>query len=285
MNLRLAALIAAVLWGFTYILTTTLLPHNAVFLGGVRALGGGLVLLALARQAVPSGYWPKLIALGTLNFGAFFALLFVGAIRLPGGVAGTFQTLGPLISILLAWALLREPPTLIKIVSIVIGAVGVALVILRGDAAMDMIGVVTALLSVVAGSLGGILINRWGRPAEMSLLSFTAWQLIVGGVELAVLAVVIGDLPAAITATNVLGLVVLAVVLTAVPFVLWFRAIVALGAASVIPFILVTPVVAFVLDAVIKGVVPSWPQVVGVVLVMVGLGVNQWGGTKRVSGP
>ncbi len=281
MNLRLAALIAAVLWGFTYILTTTMLPHNPVFLGGVRALGGGLVLLALARQAVPKGYWPKLIVLGTLNFGAFFSLLFVAAIRLPGGVAGTFQTLGPLISILLAWALLRQPPTLMKIVSIIVGAVGVALVILRGDAGMDGVGVVAALLSVVAGSLGGILINRWGRPEGMSLLSFTAWQLIVGGVELGVLAVAIGDLPGAISGMNVLGLVVLALLLTALPFVLWFRAIVALGAASVIPFILVTPVVAFVLDAAVKGVVPSALQVVGVVLVMAGLVVNQWGSVRK----
>ncbi len=284
MSLRLAALLAAVLWGFTYIITTTLLPHNPVFLGGMRALGGGVLLLALARQAVPQGYWPKLVALGTLNFGAFFALLFVGAIRLPGGVAGTFQTLGPLMTILMAWALLRQPPTALKIVSIIVGAVGVALVILRGDAGVDGIGVAAALLSVVAGSLGGILINRWGRPEGMSLLSFTAWQLLVGGAELALLAVILGDLPGEITGTNVLGFVLLAVALTAVPFVLWFRAIVALGAASVVPFVLVTPVVAFALDAAVKGVWPSPLQVVGVVLVMVGLLVNQWGGVKKVGG-
>jgi probable blue pigment (indigoidine) exporter len=283
MNLRLAALLAAVLWGFTYIITTTLLPHNPVFLGGVRALGGGLLLLALARQGVPRDYWPKLVALGTLNFGAFFSLLFVGAIRLPGGVAGTFQTLGPLVTILLAWLLLRQAPTMLKIVSILVGAVGVALVNLRGDAGVDGIGVVAALFSVVAGSLGGILINRWGRPEGMSLLSFTAWQLLVGGVELLLLAVVSGDLPATITGTNVLGLAVVAVMLTALPFVLWFRAIVALGAASVVPFVLVTPVVAFVLDAVVKGVWPTALQVIGVVLVMVGLLVNQWGGIGKVA--
>jgi probable blue pigment (indigoidine) exporter len=283
MNLRLAALLAAVLWGFTYIITTTLLPHNPVFLGGVRALGGGLLLLALARQGVPRDYWPKLVALGTLNFGAFFSLLFVGAIRLPGGVAGTFQTLGPLVTILLAWLLLRQAPTMLKIVSILVGAVGVALVILRGDAGVDGIGVAAALFSVVAGSLGGILINRWGRPEGMSLLSFTAWQLLVGGVELLLLAVVSGDLPATITGTNVLGLAVVAVMLTALPFVLWFRAIVALGAASVVPFVLVTPVVAFVLDAVVKGVWPTALQVIGVVLVMVGLLVNQWGGMRKVA--
>jgi len=285
MNLRLAALLAAVLWGFTYIITTTLLPHNPVFIGAVRALGGGLVLMVLARQGVPRSYWPRLAVLGTLNFGAFFSLLFVGAIRLPGGVAGTFQTMGPLVTVLLAWALLRQPPTAMKVLSIVVGAVGVALVILRGDAGIDPIGVLAALLSVVAGSLGGILINRWGRPAELSLLSFTAWQLLVGGAELAVLAVAIGDLPASIDAANLLGFAILALLLTALPFVLWFRAIVALGAASVIPFVLVTPVVAFALDAAVKGVWPSWLQGLGVVLVMAGLLLNQWGDTRKAARP
>ncbi|WP_423068191.1 EamA family transporter [Devosia sp. CN2-171] len=280
MNLKLAALCAAILWGFTYIITTTLLPHNPVFIGAVRALGGGLLLLVVARQGVPRDYWPKLIALGTLNFGAFFALLFVSAIRLPGGVAGTFQTLGPLMSILLTWALLRQPPTLIKIASIIVGGIGVTLVILRADAGIDMWGVGAALLSVVAGSLGGVLINRWGRPPEMGLTTFTSWQLIIGGVELAVLALILGDLPASIDLTNVLGLTILAVALTALPFILWFRAIVALGAASVIPFVLVTPIVAFILDAVIRHVVPSPLQLLGVVLVMAGLVINQWAGAR-----
>jgi probable blue pigment (indigoidine) exporter len=280
MNLKLAALCAAVLWGFTYIITTTMLPHNPVFIGAVRALGGGVLLLALARQGVPRGYWPKLVAMGTLNFGVFFSLLFVSAIRLPGGVAGTFQTLGPLVSILLAWLLLRQPPTLIKIGSIIIGWIGVTLVILRADAGMDMIGVVAALFSVVAGSLGGVLINRWGRPTEMSLTAFTAWQMLIGGAELAVLALLIGDLPAALDGKAVLGLAIVAVVLTALPFILWFRAIVALGAASVIPFVLVTPIIAFILDAVIRSVVPSPMQLVGVALVMAGLIVNQWAGAR-----
>src|SRR5689334_17763225 len=149
MNLKLAALCAAILWGFTYIITTTMLPHNPIFIGAVRALGGGLLLLAFARQSVPSGYWPRLIALGTLNFGASFPLLFVAAIRLPGGVVGTFQTLGPLITVLLAWALLSQPPTLLKVVSILIGAVGVTLVVLRGDTGVDTLGVAAALASVV----------------------------------------------------------------------------------------------------------------------------------------
>lgn len=280
MNLKLAALIAAILWGFTYILTTTILPHNPVFLGAVRSFLGGLALLALARQLPLPGSWPKLIVLGTLNFAVFFGLLFVGAIRLPGGIAGTFQTLTPLVAILLAWPLLGQMPKGLQVVSVLVGAIGVALVILRGDAALDAIGVMAAMASVISGSLGAVLINRWQKPAELSLLGFTAWQLIIGGVELGILALVLGDLPATLTAVNALGLVVLALFITALPFVLWFRAIAGMGAPNTAPFILLTPVVAFILDALIRGVVPSPFQALGVALVIAGLILNQWVGRR-----
>ncbi|WP_236637931.1 EamA family transporter [Mangrovicoccus ximenensis] len=92
---KTAAAAATILWGFTYILTTTMLPANPWFIAAVRAIGGGLPLLLLARDLPPPGWWGKLVILGTLNNGLFFGLLFVAAIRLPGGVAATFQALGP----------------------------------------------------------------------------------------------------------------------------------------------------------------------------------------------
>jgi len=281
MNLKLAALVAATLWGFTYIISATMLPHNPMFIAAVRALGGGLALLLIARQWPPAGAWWRLIVLGTLNFALFFSLLFVGALRLPGGIAGTFQTLTPLASILLVWMLMGQKPSVLRIVSVLIGAAGVALVILRGDAALDAVGVAAALSSMLAGSLGGVLVSKWGRPPGLSMLGFTGWQLVIAGAELVAVTLVARDIPASLSGINLLGLALVALALTALPFTLWFRAIAGLGAAGATPFILVTPIVAFVLDAAIRGVVPSLLQSAGVVLVLVGLVLNQWTGARR----
>jgi len=65
----------------------------------------------------PGSFWPKLIALGTLNTGLLFALVFIAVLRLPGGVAGTFRAFGPLFSIVLVWPLLGHRPTAMKIAS------------------------------------------------------------------------------------------------------------------------------------------------------------------------
>lgn len=274
MNAKLAAATAAILWGFTYILTTTWLPPNPLFLAAVRALGGAVVLLLLVRSLPPQGWWGRLIVLGTLNAGLFFGLFFVAATRLPGGVAAIFQALTPLATIFIAWGVLGARPALIKVGAVILGALGVSLVVLSSQAQLDGVGIAAAVGSMLSIAAGGVLLNKWGAP-KMPLLGFTGWQLLVAGVELTVLALLTGDIPAQLEAIHWLGLFLLATALTAVPFALWFGAIGRLGAVTVAPFMLVVPITAFALDAVVKGVWPTALQLVGAVMVMGGLLLSQ----------
>lgn len=266
MNPKLAAAAATILWGFTYVLTTTMLPQNPMFIAAVRALGGALPLLLIAREIPPREWWGRIVILGTLNSGLFFGLLFIAALRLPGGVAATFQALGPLFTILLAWPILGAIPAARKVAAVAVGAVGVAMVVLKSNAGIDALGVAAALGSALSVALGGLLVHKWGRPR--SLLGFTAWQLLIAGIELSVVATALGDIPAEITATNVIGFAILALLLTALAFALWFKAIQGAGAAHVAPFFLLTPVTAFVLDAIFHGFLPGLIQAVGVLLVI-----------------
>jgi len=275
MNPKLSATAATILWGFTYIISTMLLPHNPLLIGAVRALGGALVLIALSRKIPARGWWDKLIILGTLNAGLFFGLLFVAAMRLPGGVAAIFQALGPLVVILMGWVILRQKPSVLKIFSVLVGVAGVSLVVLQGDASIDPIGVAAALGSTLSLALGGILINKWGKP-PMPMLAFTGWQLLVAGVELTLVTLIAQDIPESITGMNIIGFAILAVLLTAIPFMLWFRAVSIAGAVVVAPFFLLVPITAFILDALVKGFIPTGYQVAGAVIVVVGLLLSQW---------
>ena len=82
--------IAPIAWGTTYAITTEFLPAGAPMLTSLlRALPAGLILLAMTRTLPTGAWWWKAAVLGVLNVGAFFPLLFVGAYRLPGGVAAT----------------------------------------------------------------------------------------------------------------------------------------------------------------------------------------------------
>jgi probable blue pigment (indigoidine) exporter len=278
MNPALAAALAAAIWGTTYV-TTDILPANPYFIAAVRALGAGLLLLAFCRQ-LPDRIWlVRSIILGTFNCGIFFALLFIGALRLPGGVAGTLQSLVPLFTVLLAWPLLGQSPSLVRVAGVVVGTVGTALLLTRGPVALDWIGVAAALGSAVSSAIGAVLVNRWRQPPSMA--AFTSWQLLAAGAELTAVALVLGDVPDAVTSLNVLGFIYLVVAGTALAFGLWFYGIVHAGASRVAPLILFSPLVAFLMDALVRGIVPSSVQALGAALIMGSVVISQRVGRPR----
>lgn len=81
--------LAPVIWGSTYIITSELLPSDRPFTAAlIRVLPAGLLLVLLMRQTPLRQHWMRLVILSALNIGAFQALLFVAAYRLPGGLAG-----------------------------------------------------------------------------------------------------------------------------------------------------------------------------------------------------
>ncbi len=91
-------MLAPVVWGTTYLTTTEFLPPDRpLTAAALRALPAGLVLVAMTRQRPHGAWWWRSLALGTLNIGAFFALLFVAAYRLPGGLAAALGAVQPLL--------------------------------------------------------------------------------------------------------------------------------------------------------------------------------------------
>ena len=120
------------LWGTTYLVATELLPDGRPLLAAmVRALPIGLVFVARTGRRPQGEWWWRTAVLGTLNIGAFFALLFVAAFRLPGGVAATAGAVQPLVAAAVAAVVLGEAFTRRTAIGGLVGVVGVALLVLR----------------------------------------------------------------------------------------------------------------------------------------------------------
>jgi probable blue pigment (indigoidine) exporter len=277
MNPKLCAAIAAAIWGTTYIMAALVLPANPVFCAAVRSLAGGFALLLLSPRLPTRDWVARVVLLGTLNCGIFFSLFFVSAERLPGGIAGTLQSLGPIFVVLIAWPVLGERPTIMRLASVVCGAFGVTL-LTRGGVAVDVIGLAAGLGAAASLALGNVLLNRWTRPA--SLLQFTAWQLVVGGIELAALTVTMGDIPAGLTTQNLLGFAYTALIGTCAAYALWFKAVEEAGAPTVAPFFLLIPIVAFTIDALWRSVLPTPVQAIGAAVVLASLAAGQIFGAR-----
>ena len=102
--------IAPIVWGSTYIVSTQLLPgFPPLAVAMLRALPAGLLLLAIVRQLPPAAWLGRVLILGALNFAVFWAMLFISAYRLPGGVAATVGAIQPLAVVFLSSMLLGTP--------------------------------------------------------------------------------------------------------------------------------------------------------------------------------
>ncbi|WP_433086123.1 EamA family transporter [Dactylosporangium sp. CA-052675] len=281
--------IAPALWGTTYLVTTELLPPGRPLLAGtLRALPAGLLLVAAARALPRGAWWWRSAVLGTLNIGLFFALLFVAAYRLPGGVAAVLGALGPFVVAALAFGLLGTRPSRTVLAAAAAGVLGVALLVLRSATALDPIGLAAAAGGMVSMSLGTVLGRRWGLPAgqgdrRTALIALTGWQLTVGGLLLAPAALLAEGLPPALSWANAAGFGYLSLVGTAGAYLLWFRGVTTLPPAQVTLLGLLSPVVAAAAGWLALGQSLSPGQLAGAVIVLAAVLIGT--GAGRVGKP
>lgn len=266
--------IAPAIWGSTYIVTTTMLPAGyPLTVAMLRALPAGLILLMLVRQ-LPSGlWWWRMLVLGALNFTIFWAMLFVSAYRLPGGVAATVGAVQPLVVIGLARLVLTTPVRSTAVIAGLAGLAGVGLLVLTPKAALDPIGIAAGLGGAVSMATGTVLTRHWRPP--VSSLTATAWQLTAGGLLLVPLAFVLEPPLPALSFTNIAGIAYLGLVGAALTYILWFRGLVRLEPSAVASLGFLSPVVATLLGWVILDQGLSPMQFLGFLVVLASVWLAQ----------
>lgn len=266
--------LAPAIWGSTYIVTTNLLPQGyPLHAAMLRALPAGILLLLLVRQ-LPKGLWAlRVFVLGGLNFTLFWAMLFVSAYRLPGGVAATVGAVQPLIVIALARLVLGTPIRLAVILAACIGLAGVALLVLTPKAALDPVGIAAGLAGAVSMAAGTVLTRHWRPP--VSNLTFTAWQLTAGGLLLVPLALMLEPALPTLTPLNYLGFAYLGVIGAAFTYLLWFWGIARIEPAAVAALGFLSPLVATLLGWALLGQSLSLLQGIGFIAVLVSVFIAQ----------
>ncbi|TVL89097.1 EamA family transporter [Streptomyces sp. SAJ15] len=268
--------LAPLVWGTFYVVTTELLPPgHPLFAALLRALPAGLVALAISRTMPRGTWWGKAAVLGVLNIGLLFPLLAIAAERLPGGVAATLAAAQPLVVAVLAVAVLRERLSVWRLAWGLVGVVGVGLVVIGPKAALDGVGVAAGLGSAASMALGLTLTKRWGRPAEAGATAFAGWQLTAGGLFLLPLTVLVEGAPPTVDLPAVLGYLWLGLFGGLLAFVLWFRGLTRLPVTSVAVLVLLSPLVAAVLGAVVLGQTLGPLQLVGFGLALAAIVAGQ----------
>jgi probable blue pigment (indigoidine) exporter len=275
-SLRWAAVtaIGPVVWGSTYFVTHQFLPADYPLHGAaIRALPAGLLLLLVCRKRPHGSWWWKSAVLGTLNMGAFFALVYLAAQRLPISIASTIMAVSPVAMMLVAWAALSKRPPATHLAGAGVGIGGVCLMLLTGPAAVDATGVAASAAAMAMSSVGYVLAKKWS--SDVDVFSLTSWQLIAGGAVLIPVAVAVEGQPPTLDGSAIVAFGFVTVVATALAFAAWFAGLRHLSAGTVGLIGLLNPITGVLLGTVIAGEILAAQQICGLVLVILGILLGQ----------
>ncbi len=277
MKPRALALVAlatiALVWGCNWVLMKTAVLYASPFVfAAERSLGGGILLLGLAAvQRKP--LWPErplgYLLLGVFQIAGFLGLVTWAIVTAGAGKIAMLSYTMPFWVALLAWPLLGDRLRLVPGIAVAIAVAGVALMIgpLHGAWIADVI----AVLAGVSWAIGVIIAKRLQRGADLDLYNMTTWQLIFGGI---VLAIVAAALPSRATVWSPAYVAILAynvVFATAIAYVLWIFILRVLPAREASMGTLASPLLAVAWAWVLLGERPSLLEGSGMFLVAAGM--------------
>ena len=255
-NLSLFLVLAAV-WGSAFVAIKAGLAYfPPVLFAALRYDVAGVVMLVYATFAAErwrprtADEWRLVVVSGVLMIAAYQAFLFVGEQSTTSAAAAVIVGLNPVLTTGFARGLLPgERLEVAGVVGLALGLAGVALIAgadARAFLAGEPIGEVLVLAAVAAFALGSVLTE--GNDATLPVPTMEAWAMLVGAVVLHAASALLGESVAAVSWTPeaVAGLLYLAIVASALGFLLYFDLLGRLGPVEINLVSYVTPVFAAV---------------------------------------
>ncbi len=271
----------SLLWGsgffFGQLALSGLPPFTIVF---CRVTLAAIVLLPIVianRQAAHLCWrsWIVFLRLGILNCLLPFALLLWAQDRIGSGLVSVLAASTPLFTALAAHFLLAdEKATRSRLAGLVLGFAGVAVAMgpiasaSRTDLAAGMATIAAALCYAMAGVLGR-------RSSGIPALPLATGQLILCSLLSLPIAIAV-DKPWTLAGPSVASWIAvgaLALLCTALGYVLFFRLLLSVGAVNVSLVSLLTPITALLLASLVLGELLSWTVFAGAGLILAGLAV------------
>ncbi|WKK23184.1 EamA family transporter [Streptomyces olivoreticuli] len=281
-RIRFGAL--ALIWGCSFLFIKVGTDGFApLYVSLGRMLFGTAVLgvaLAFKRERLPHGArtWGRLAVAAFLLNALPFTLFAYAELSIPSTLAGICNATTPLWGMVLSLVALSEDrPTRRRFAGLGIGFLGVLTVLgaWQGFSGQDPAGTVMALIASASYAVGWIYVRRTLSSTGSSHLSTAGGQLLLGTVQLAVVAPLVSPLPTSFPAVSVLAVLALGALGTGVAFLVQYGLVAEVGPTTATLTTYFTPVVATVAGVALLGERLSWNTPVGAVIVLAGAALTQ----------
>jgi drug/metabolite transporter (DMT)-like permease len=286
--LRLTAL--AAIWGGSFVFMRVAAPAlGAVVTADARVLLGGLLMMAWLRAVRCDlqwrRHWRHYALMGVVNSAVPFTLYSYAALHIPASYSVIFNATAPLFGAVCGALWLSDPLTWRKAGGLLLGTAGVALVARAPGARFDADfarAVAACLAAALCYALSGVYLKR--RAAGIEPRAMAGASLLMAGGALLPLALAAPPARAPGLAP-ILSVVALAVLCSAVAYLLYFRLMTDVGPGKALTVTFLMPVFGMLWGVLFLGERVTAGMLAGCALVIAGTFTVLWAGGRQESHP
>lgn len=275
-----------IIWGLNFVVMKWGLQGlSPMLLGALRFTVASLPFLLFVRM--PRVHWRFVVAYGLIQGIGQFGLLFTGlALGMTAGMASVVMQTQALFTLLLAVPLLGERGLPLQWLGLVVSALGLAAIASAHGSdpgQMTLLGFAFTLGAALMWAVSNLVVRFAGKSgAKYDPFSFVVWSSAVTVLPFYGLAIAVDGLDTTIKGLENLGLREMFAVLflglfaTLLAYTLWTRLLQRHHAGRISPFSLLVPIIGLWAAAWAFDESLSLMQWVGVLVILLGLGINQW---------
>ena len=276
----LLMLLLGLIWGGTFFLSEILLlelsPFQIVFHRVSIAALVMVLYITIKGIALPKDgrIWLALAVMGLLNNAIPFSAIVFGQQYITGGMASILNSTTAFFGVMLSGIFLKEEAiTMPKVIGVIMGILGVIIIMgfdTLSSLSLTNIGQILIILSSISYAFASI----WGKFQVKNLgVEVTATgMLITSSVWMFILATMMEGLPfEALSMRSTLSLLTFAILCTSVAYLLYFAILKQAGAANLTLVTIIIPPFALILDALALGEMVSLQELIGFLIISLGL--------------
>ncbi|WP_441255772.1 EamA family transporter [Tardiphaga sp. 285_C5_N1_2] len=270
------AVMVPLLWGYQFVVIKVgIVEFPPLFFLGLRFLAMALLLVPFVKKPARQELSPVAaisVFLGGLNFGLFYVGLGLGS----GSISAVAYQLATPFTILLAWPLLAERPSLVTSSGVLLAFLGVVVLAAGPGLSANAIPILLVVGAALAFAVANVLTKRHG-PFDPLML--TGWSSLFTVPQVMLMSFVLedGQLTSLVTADERgwLALAYTVFIGGIVGFGLWFWLIARCTMGRVAPFGLLLPVFALISSVLFLDEHITPTLIVGALLAISGVAVTQ----------
>lgn len=272
----LAGLAFALIWSSAFTSARIIVADAPPILSlSLRFLISGLIGIALARflgqtWRLTPGQWRATIVFGLCQNALYLGLNFVAMQTVEASLASIIASTMPLAVGLAGWVIFRERLSALGVLGLCAGAGGVALIMgARMQAGADFYGIALCFIAVASLTVATLMVR--GASSGGNLLMIVGLQMLVGAGFLVIPGLMFDQPVVTWSVKLVLAFSYTVLMPGLVATFIWFWLVQRIGAVKAATFHFLNPFFGVMIAAVLLGEVLSVWDIVGVVIIMVGI--------------